>query len=139
MKKLVATCAILGVFYLINIKQHIIKDAVLLMPLIFELYKVQLKNEQVDRDGNMVFMFACQNKMKEVALELIKTGYAKSEQIHNGCMDFIWACENGMTKVANELVSTGTFTINDIMLLKLEWITEELFIMNPVDVTEVDI
>ena len=27
-----------------NIKQHIIKDDVLLMPLIFELYKVQLKN-----------------------------------------------------------------------------------------------
>ena len=29
----------------INIKQHIIKDDVLLMSLIFELYKVQFKNE----------------------------------------------------------------------------------------------
>jgi len=44
-----------------------------------------------------------------------------------------------MKEVANELVSISTFTINDIMLLKPEWIPEELFIMHPVDVTEVDI
>ena len=106
MKKLVATCAILGVFYLINIKQHIIKDAVLLMPLIFELYKVQLKNEQVDDKGNTAL---------------------------------IWACKNGMKEVAYELVSIGAFTINDIMSLKPEWVPEELFIIKPVDVTEIDI
>jgi len=31
------------------------------------------------------------------------------------------------------------FTINDIMSLKPEWVSEELFIMKSVDVTEVDI
>ena len=44
-----------------------------------------------------------------------------------------------MSEVAFELVPIGTFTINDIMSLKPEWVPEELFIMNPVDVTEVDI
>jgi len=44
-----------------------------------------------------------------------------------------------MKEIANELVSISTFTINDIMLLKPEWIPKELFIMHPVDVTEVDI
>ena len=52
---------------------------------------------------------------------------------------FRWHVEKGMKEVAYELVSIGTFTINDIMSLKPEWVPEELFIMNPVDVTEVDI
>ena len=90
----------------LNIKQHSVKDAVLLMPLIFELYKVQLKNEQVDDKGNTAL---------------------------------IWACKNGMKEVAYELVSIGTFTINDLLFLKPEWILEELLIMNPVDITEVGI
>ena len=68
---------------------------------------------------------ACQNRMTEVALELIKTN--------------LIVCQNRMTEVANELVSISTFTINDIMLLKPEWVPEEFLIMNPVDVTEVDI
>ena len=52
---------------------------------------------------------------------------------------FRWHVEKGMKEVAFELVPIGTFTINDIMSLKPEWVPEELFIMNPVDVTEVDI
>ena len=78
--------------------------------------------------------------MKEVALELIKTG--KSNPCHiskDGKTAFSWACEKGMKEVAYELISIGTFTINDLLFLKPEWIPEKLFIMNPVDVTEVDI
>jgi len=44
-----------------------------------------------------------------------------------------------MKEVAFELVSIGIFTINDLMFLKPEWVSEELFIMKPVNVTEVDI
>ena len=43
-----------------------------------------------------------------------------------------------MKDIAYELVSIGTFTINDIVSLKPEYVSE-LFIMHPVDVTEVDI
>ena len=42
-------------------------------------------------------------------------------------------------KVAYELVPIDTFTINDLLFLKLEWVPEELLIMNPVNVTEVNI
>ena len=78
--------------------------------------------------------------MTEVALELIKTGKSKPDHITKyGKTALSWACENGMKDVAYELVSIGTFTINDIMLLKPEWVPEEFLIMNPVDVTEVDI
>ena len=77
--------------------------------------------------------------MKEVTLELIKTGHAKPEQFsEDGNTALILACEKGMKEVAHELVSIGTFTINDLMSLKPEWVSE-LFIMNPVYVTEVDI
>jgi len=78
--------------------------------------------------------------MKEVALELIKTG--KSNPAHtakDGNTALSWACENGMKEVVYELISIGAFTINDLLFLKPEWVPEELFIMNPVDVTEVDI
>ena len=51
----------------------------------------------------------------------------------------MWACEKGMKEVAYELVSIGTFTINDLLFLKQEWVPEELLIMKPVDVTKVDI
>ena len=44
-----------------------------------------------------------------------------------------------MKEVAYELVLIGAFTINDLMLLRPKWVPEELFIMHPVDVTEVDI
>jgi len=44
-----------------------------------------------------------------------------------------------MKEVAYELVSTDAFTINDLLFLKPEWVPEELFIMNPVDVTKIDI
>ena len=78
--------------------------------------------------------------MTEVALELIKTGNTKLDHIcENGNTALIFACKNGMKDVAYELVSIGAFTINDIMLLKPEWIPEELFITKPVDVTEIDI
>ena len=50
-----------------------------------------------------------------------------------------WACENDMKEVAYELVSIGKFTITNLLFLKPEWVPKELFIMNPVDVTEVDI
>ena len=52
---------------------------------------------------------------------------------------FRWHVEKGMKKIANELVLIGEFIINDLISLKLEWVPEELLIMNPVDVTEVDI
>jgi len=44
-----------------------------------------------------------------------------------------------MKEVVYELVSISTFTINDLMSLKPKWVPKELFIMKPVDVTEVDI
>ena len=78
--------------------------------------------------------------MEEVALELIKTKKSNPEHItKDGETAFSWACEKYMKEIAKELFSIGTFTINDIMLLKPEWISAELFIMKPVDVTEVDI
>ena len=52
---------------------------------------------------------------------------------------FHWHVEKDMKDVAYELVSIGTFTINDLLFLKPEWVSEELFIIHPVDVTEVDI
>ena len=65
--------------------------------------------------------------MKEVALELIKTGHANPEQVNDiGNTALSWACKKGMKEVAYELVSTGTFTINDIMSLKPEWVLDEL-------------
>ena len=83
---------------------------------------------------------ACYNRMTEVALELIKTGHAKPKQVNNdGYMALSLACENGMKEVAYELVSIGAFTITDLLFLKPEWVSEEWLIMNPVDVTEVDI
>ena len=33
----------------------------------------------VDSDGRTALIYACKHEMKEVALELIKTGHAKSE------------------------------------------------------------
>ena len=42
--------------------------------------------------------------MTEVALELIKTGYAKPEQVNQwGYTALSWACQNEMKEVANEL------------------------------------
>ena len=93
----------------------------------------------VDFCERTALICACKHKMKEVALELIKTGKSKPDHIaKDRNTAFSWACENGMKEVAYELVSIGTFTINDLLFLKPEWV-EELFIMNPVDVTEVDI
>ena len=78
--------------------------------------------------------------MKEVALELIKTEKSNPDHIaEDGYTALSLACERDMKEVAYELVSIGTFTINDLLFLKPEWISEELFIMKPVDVTEVDI
>ena len=75
-----------------------------------------------------------------VALELIKTGHAKPDHIDkDGNTALSWACKRSMKEVAYELVSIGTFTINDLMFLKPEWVSEELLIMNSDDVTEVDI
>ena len=59
-------------------------------------------------DGYTALIWACQNKMIEVALELIKTGHAKPEQVdNNGCTALIWACRKLMTEVALELIKTG--------------------------------
>ena len=78
--------------------------------------------------------------MTKIALELIKTEHAKPEQVNKyGSTALSWACKKGMKKVAYELVQMGIFTINDLLFLKPEWVLEELFIMNPVNVTEVDI
>jgi len=77
--------------------------------------------------------------MKEVALELIKTGHAKPDHItQDETTALSWACKKDMKDIAYELVSIGTFTINDLLFLKPEWVSE-LFIIHPVDVTEVDI
>ena len=79
------------------------------------------------------------NRFKEVALELIKTGKSNPNHItKDGKTALLCACEKLMKEVAYELVLISAFTINDLMSLKLEWVSE-LFIMNPVDVTEVDI
>ena len=106
-----------------------------------ELIKTRHANcEHDDYYGNTALIFACQNGMTEVALELIKTGKSNPDHINKyGKTAFLWVCEKGMKDIAYELVSIGTFTINDLMLLKPEWVPEELLIMNPVDVTEVDI
>ena len=97
--------------------------------------------EHISRcDGNTALIWACGNAMKEVALELIKTGKSNPDHIAtDGNTALSWACENSMKEVVYELVSIGTFTINDLMSLKLEWVPEEFIIMNPVDVTEIDI
>ena len=96
--------------------------------------------EHVDNFGRTALTRTCQNKMKEVALELIKTGHANPKHVVNtGHTALILACNHGMKEVVYELVLIGAFTINDLMSLKPEWVPEELFIMNPVDVTEVDI
>ena len=94
----------------------------------------------VDSTGRTALIWACYHGMKEVALELIKTGKSNPDHINKfGLTAFIWACENDMKEVAYELVSIGAFTINELLFLKLEWVPEELLIMKPVDVTEVDI
>src|SRR3990167_759274 len=99
-----------------------------------------IKNEQVDYSGHTALILACQNGMEKVALELIKTGKSKPDHIaKDGTTVLSWACEKDMKEVAYELVSIGTFTINDLLFLKPEWVPEELLIMKPVDVTEVDI
>ena len=61
----------------------------------------------VDSYGRTTLIWACHYKMKEVALELIKTGHAKPEHVNYDYTALIWACENKMTKVALELIKTG--------------------------------
>ena len=106
-----------------------------------ELIKTGHANpEQVDNDYCTAFHMVCNYGMEDIALELIRTGKYKPDYIaKDGNTAFSWACENGMKEVAYELVQMGIFTINDLLILKPEWIPVELFIMNPVDVTEVDI
>jgi len=45
---------------------------------------------------------------------------------------FHWHVEKDMKDVAYELVSIGTFTINDLLFLKPEWVSEELFIIKEI-------
>jgi len=106
-----------------------------------ELIKTEKSNpDHIDNFGYTALILACQHVMKKVALKLIKTGKSNPDHIDEQAKTaFSWACEKGMKEVAYELVLIGTFTINDLMLLKPEWVPEELLIMNPVDVTEVDI
>ena len=99
-----------------------------------------VKHEQVDNWGHTALILACENEMTEVALELIKTGKFNPAYItKDGYTALSWTCERGMKEIAYELVSIGAFIINDLLFLKPEWVPEELFIMKPVDVTEVDI
>ena len=93
----------------------------------------------VDNHGWTALIWACRNFMKEVVLELIKTGKTNPDYIAHEKTVLSWACDNNMKEVAYELVSIGQFTINDLLFLKPEWVSEELFIMKSVDVTEVDI
>ena len=49
----------------------------------FELIKTgHAKPYHINKDGNTVLIWACQNGMTEVAFELIKTGYAKPDHIN---------------------------------------------------------
>ena len=94
----------------------------------------------VDSFGCTALIWACRNIMKEVALELIKTGKSNPEHITKDEKTALsLACERYMKEVAYKLVQIGEFTINDLLFLKPEWVPEELFIIKPVDVTEVDI
>ena len=97
------------------------------------------KPEHIDKFGYTALIWACRNFMKEVVLELIKTGKTNPDYIAHEKTVLSWACDNNMKEVAYELVSIGQFTINDLLFLKPEWVSEELFIMKSVDVTEVDI
>ena len=90
----------------------------------FWIVQSTIKNEQVDNLGYTALILACQRKMKEVALELIKTGHAKPEQVCNryiiiniiygGDTALIYACQNVMTEVALELIKTGKSNQNQI-------------------------
>ena len=53
----------------------------------------------VDANGKTVFSWACENKMTEVALELIKAGH-----VDDYGNTLILACYHGMTEVALELI-----------------------------------
>src|SRR3989338_5330080 len=67
-----------------------------------------LKTHHIDRNNNTAFILACYGGMTEVALELIKTGHAKPEQVNNfGSTALIWACRNEMTEVISELIKMG--------------------------------
>ena len=60
-------------------------------------------------------------------LELIKTVKSKPDNITTGGTTALWwACKRDMKEVAYELVSIGAFTINDLMSLKPEWVSEKL-------------
>ena len=62
--------------------------------------------------------------MKEVALELIKTEKSNPDHIaEDGYTALSLACERDMKEVAYELVTIGTFTINDLLFLKPEWVS----------------
>ena len=66
------------------------------------------KIDFVDDYGNTALIWACSNSLSEVALELIKTGQAKPEQINNfGHSALILACSNILSDVALELIKTG--------------------------------
>src|SRR3990167_3649445 len=67
-----------------------------------------IKTGQVDKYDIMDIICAYQNKMKEMTLELIKTVHAKLDQIsEDGNTVLIWACQNRMIEVALELIKMG--------------------------------
>ena len=83
----------------------------------------------LDANRRTALIWACTHEMKEVALELIKTKHAKPEQVDLfGYTTLSWACENDMKEVVHELVSIGTFTINEPMFRKPEWVSDDLFV-----------
>ena len=62
----------------------------------------------VDIDDATPLIWACHNKMPEVALKLIETGNYKPEQLNNyNNTALMYACENKMTEVALKLIETG--------------------------------
>jgi len=102
-------------FHLINRNKNIIDDNN--KNIIYSKKNVKLNNLEVikhlsfvDEHDNTALIWACQNKMTDVALELIKTGFSKPEHINNNHKTaLIIACENNMTDVALELIKIDNF------------------------------
>ena len=73
----------------------------------------------VDSYGRTALMWACHYEMKEVALELIKTGKSNPEHITKDEKTALsLACERYMKEVAYKLVQIGEFTINYLLFFK---------------------
>lgn len=84
--------------------------------------------------------YACMRKLSDVALTLINTNSANPKHVNDDDNTaFSIACNNNMKDVAFALVMTNAATINDLLDRHPEWSPIEMFCLNKVDVTEIDI